>query len=130
MRIHCSTAVLVTVFALIYDLRTYEYGMLFLAIGFVIVAEMANTAIEALVDMQTSSYNHLAKIAKDIAAGAVLVSAFTAIGIGIALFARPKLWTVLVMIAHTPGYIILFGVLIVASIVFIFCGIKHLPRMK
>jgi diacylglycerol kinase (ATP) len=52
----------------------------------VLVAEMFNTAVETVVDMITQSYHPLAKLAKDIAAGGVLVAALTAAVVGSVLF--------------------------------------------
>jgi diacylglycerol kinase (ATP) len=57
-----------------------------LAIGLVLTAEMLNTVVESLVDLYTDEYHPLAKIAKDTAAGAVLISSAAALGVGIAVF--------------------------------------------
>src|SRR5699024_9295907 len=75
MRIHLVTAVLLVLFSLVFGLSRMEYAILFFALGFVITAEMVNTAIEALVDLQSPAYDNLARIAKDVAAGAVLIAA-------------------------------------------------------
>jgi diacylglycerol kinase (ATP) len=53
-----------------------------IAISFVLIAEMVNTAVEATIDLSTPSFDPLAKIAKDIAAGAVLIASVNAIGVG------------------------------------------------
>ncbi len=52
----------------------------------VLVAEMFNTAIEAVVDMVTQTYHPLAKFAKDIATGAVLITTLNALAVGFLLF--------------------------------------------
>jgi diacylglycerol kinase (ATP) len=82
MRLHFGVAAVVLVLAFAYDVTRLELIALLLAIAFVIVAEMVNTAIEAATDIATTSFNPLAKLAKDIAAGAVLVASVTAIAIG------------------------------------------------
>ncbi|MDB5056677.1 MAG: diacylglycerol kinase [Chloroflexi bacterium] len=61
----------------------------------VLAAEMFNTVVEAIVDLVTSSYHPLAKIAKDVAAGAVLVSAVGSVLVGV-LVLGPYLWHALV----------------------------------
>ena len=60
--------------------------VLLMAIGLVLTAEAMNTVIEALTDLCTTEYHPLAKIAKDAAAGAVLISSMAALGVGIAVF--------------------------------------------
>src|SRR5207302_2052670 len=62
--------------------------LLLIAIAFVLVAEMVNSAIEGALDVSTTSFDPNAKLAKDIAAGAVLISAITAIAVGYLIFAH------------------------------------------
>ena len=59
---------------------------LVLAIAFVLVAEMLNTAIEGVIDVSTTSFDPNAKLAKDIAAGAVLIASITAMAVGFLVF--------------------------------------------
>ncbi|EUJ41646.1 diacylglycerol kinase [Brochothrix campestris FSL F6-1037] len=63
-----------------------EWLFLVLAVAFVIFAEMVNTACERIVDLCTGEYNELAKHAKDIAAGAVLIATIGAVIIGAIIF--------------------------------------------
>ena len=63
-----------------------EWALLLLTIAFVLTLEMINTALEAVVDLVTLEYRPLAKIAKDVAAGAVLLACITAVGVGVCLF--------------------------------------------
>lgn len=79
MRIHISMAVLVSVFGLLYRLAPLEWIALYFTITFVIVCEMLNTAVENCVDTATKEYNKHAEIAKDVAAGAVVVAALLAV---------------------------------------------------
>lgn len=86
MRFHFITVVLVLLVALLYDLSKRDMLILLFTISLVLMAEMFNTAIEAVVDMVTQSYHPLAKFAKDAAAGAVLIATVTAIMVGLMLF--------------------------------------------
>ncbi len=80
------TVVLVLLIGLLLRLSRVEMAVLFLVVSGVLVAEMMNTAIESVVDMVTQAYHPLAKLAKDIAAGAVLIASITAAIVGGILF--------------------------------------------
>jgi diacylglycerol kinase len=67
-------------------LSALECAVLALTMGLVLVAEAVNTAIEAAVDLASPSIHPLARQAKDIAAGGVLLSAITAVIVGAVLF--------------------------------------------
>jgi diacylglycerol kinase (ATP) len=82
MRIHFAIAFGVLVVALIYDVTRLELIALLIAIAFVLIAEMVNTAVEATIDLSTPSFDPLAKIAKDLAAGAVLIASVNAVAVG------------------------------------------------
>lgn len=86
MRIHYFVALLVLLLGFIVRLSNLELALLFLAVSLVITLELINTAIEATIDLITEKYHPLAKIAKNVAAGAVLVSSINAIAIGYVLF--------------------------------------------
>ena len=86
MRLHFAAAVLVLVLALVLGVERIELVVLLLSIAFVLVAEMVNSAIEAAIDVATSSFDPLAKLAKDIAAGAVLIASINAIAVGYLVF--------------------------------------------
>ena len=87
MRIHFALATAVLILAFSYGVTKLELMALLIAISFVLIAEMVNTAIEATIDLATTSFDPLAKMAKDIAAGAVLIAAVNAIVIGYLVFA-------------------------------------------
>ena len=70
---------IVLILSLFYDFSTTEFLSLTFAIFFVIFAEMINTAIETLVDLYTDVYHPKAKIAKDVAAGAVLFASVNSV---------------------------------------------------
>jgi len=86
MRIHFLVAVVVLVTALATGVSKLELIVLLLSIAFVLIAEMLNTAIEGAVDVSTTSFDPLAKLAKDIAAGAVLIATVNAVAIGYLVF--------------------------------------------
>jgi diacylglycerol kinase (ATP) len=86
MRIHFAIAVVVLIVAVFADVTKLELIALLLAISFVLVAEMINTAVEGAIDVATSSFDPMAKLAKDIAAGAVLIAAINAVAVGYLVF--------------------------------------------
>jgi diacylglycerol kinase (ATP) len=86
MRIHFLIAAGVLIAALAFDVEKIELIALLIAICFVLVAEMINSAVEAAVDVASTSFDPMAKLAKDIAAGAVLISAVNAVAVGYLVF--------------------------------------------
>ncbi|WP_019154554.1 diacylglycerol kinase family protein [Robertmurraya massiliosenegalensis] len=90
IRIHLSISIVVIAAGLILKITSFEWMFILFAIGGVIALELINTAIERLVDLATSEHHPLAKQAKDIAAGAVLVYALLSVIIGLMIF-LPKL---------------------------------------
>ena len=84
--IHFAVAVGVLVAAIGFGASKLELAVLLLAITFVLVAELVNTAVEAAVDVASTSFDPMAKLAKDIAAGAVLVAALNAVAVGYLVF--------------------------------------------
>ena len=77
---------MVLVLSLFYDFSTVEFLCIVFAIFFVIFAEMVNTAIETVVDLYVDVYHPKAKIAKDVAAGAVVLAAINAVIVAYFLF--------------------------------------------
>jgi diacylglycerol kinase (ATP) len=86
MRIHFAIAIAVLIAALAVGVRRLELVALLLAISFVLIAEMLNTALEQGIDVATTSFDPLAKLAKDIAAGAVLIATVNAVAVGYLVF--------------------------------------------
>lgn len=84
--IQIAVAIFVIVGGFFFDVSTAEWLFLVFAIGFVISAEIFNTAIEYLVDLVSPEQNPLAGRVKDLAAGAVLIAAITAAIIGLLIF--------------------------------------------
>jgi len=79
MRIHVVVAALVLVACIFLDVSRMELVVVFVAITFVLMAELINSAVEAVVDIITDEFDPRAKAAKDLSAGAVLVAAINAL---------------------------------------------------
>jgi undecaprenol kinase/diacylglycerol kinase (ATP) len=94
MRVHALAALLVTLAGFFLHVSAVEFAMLYVAITGVVIAEMFNTVCELCVDLASPEYHPLARIAKDVAAGAVLLSALLAVVIGVFVLG-PHLWTLL-----------------------------------
>jgi len=84
--IHFALAAAVLIAAVGFGASKLELAVLLLAITFVMVAELVNTAVEATIDVASTSFDPMAKIAKDIAAGAVLIAALNAVAVGYLVF--------------------------------------------
>ena len=86
MRIHFAAAAVVVVLALWVGVAKIELIALLISITFVLMTEMINTAIEGAIDVSTTSFDPLAKLAKDVAAGAVLIATLNALAVGYLVF--------------------------------------------
>ena len=91
MKIHITIMILVIIFGIMLKINTIEWIICILLFGLVISMELINTAIENTVNLITKEKNQQAKIAKDVAAGAVLVSAIASAIIGLIIFI-PKIF--------------------------------------
>lgn len=90
MKIHFSVAAFVIFASFLFNLTAGEWLLVLFAIGGVIALELINSAIERAVDLTTDEYHLLAKQAKDMAAGAVLVYAILSVIVGLVIF-LPKI---------------------------------------
>ncbi len=86
MKIHFTIAFLVLSGSVFFDINRFELIILFSSIAFVIAMELINTAIEATIDLISEEFSIQAKIAKDLAAGAVLMASANAILVGYLIF--------------------------------------------
>ena len=86
MKIHFFLAFVVLFGSLFFNISKIELVLLFFTIFFVIAMEMVNTAVEIITDMVAKEYNYHIKIAKNIAAGAVVISAINAVIVGYLIF--------------------------------------------
>jgi diacylglycerol kinase len=93
-QIQTGLALVISALGLLLGLSSLQWAVLILTIGLVVVAEMFNTVAETAMDMASSEFHPLVKIGKDVAAGAVTVTAVVAFLIGL-LILGPPLWSVL-----------------------------------
>jgi len=120
LRIHFAIAIAVIAAAAALGVDRIELIVLLLAIAFVLVAEMVNSAIEGAIDVSTTSFDPNAKLAKDIAAGAVLIASVTAIGVGYLIFghaAAHRTARFLDRVRDAPAEITLAALILVSLIV-------------
>ena len=90
-RFHVVSAIIVMILGLLLRFSAWEFAILTLTIGFVLILELINTTLEALVNLVSPETQQQAKIAKDVSAAAVLISAILALVVGMFLFI-PKIF--------------------------------------
>lgn len=115
MRLHFLAATVILLSSLVFKLSKLEILLLFLTIAFVIVAEMINTAVEVVVDLITKEHHPLAAIAKNVAAGAVLIAAVMAVVVGYLIFIpvlEPMLPRVIFVLRKSPTYLSLIAIML------------------
>ena len=88
LKIQITIAIIVIILIFVFKIELVKAMFVYISIFFVIVSEIINTAIEKTVDLVTEEYNEKAKLAKDIAAGGVLISAINSVVIGILVFGK------------------------------------------
>lgn len=131
MRIHFVIILFVLLFSRFYDFTNTEFIMLLLTFSSVIVSEMLNTALETVVNLVSQSYHQLAKLAKDISAGAVFISAVFSVTIGVILFWDLDTFTKIYQyFCDNPKFIFGLFVLIIISIIFIFRGFTVCKKIQ
>lgn len=121
MRIHLCAMIFVLSFGISFGVSKIELIALILCIGLVISCEMINTSIETMINLYTPNYNNLARITKDVAAGAVLVTAIISVLVGfIIFFDINQLFATLQEIFNNKIALSYYIVLIISSLIFIF----------
>lgn len=126
MRIHFTCMAYMYTFLAVYDFfevtRT-QFAVLFLANALVVALELVNTAIERTVDLASAKYTEKGKIAKDTAAGAVLIAAVFAVCVGVAILGQKDAFVAMLSYYREKPYMLLVFLLSVAlATVFIFKG--------
>ena len=126
MRVHVVVSVLVLAASLLVSVSALELAVLVVVILVVLAAEMLNTALEFTVDLVTKEFHPLAKAAKDVSAGAVLVTSIGAVVVGYLILADdlgPLSLTTLETVRSWPGHLTvvafgltLFGTLLVKAL--------------
>ena len=121
MRFHLYVVFIVLLLGLFVNLAMREMLVLLFTISLVVVAEMFNSAIEASVDLVSPSYNPMAKFAKDIAAGAVLITTIVALVVGGLLILGEQRWEALKisMNSEAPSMPFIFRFILGLFLVFI-----------
>ncbi len=116
MRIHFAVAAAVLTAGLVLGISRVEVLILLFSISLVIIAELVNTAIESAIDVVTTAFDPLAKIAKDVAAAAVLIASLNAVFVGYLIFLSrvdPLTGRILQTVRKTPVHITVFALLLV-----------------
>ena len=131
MRFHVVAAVGVLVLSLLVGVSELELAVLVLTILVVFVTEMFNTAMEFVVDLVTTEYHPLAKLAKDVSAGAVLVSSVGALLVGYLVLADdlgPLSMETLNSIRRWPGHLTLVSLGVVVLVVVLGKALTRSPN--
>lgn len=120
-RIHLIAAGYAAALGLWMKLSRLEWAALALTVGMVLALELVNTAVESAIDLANPDVHPLAALAKDAAAGAVLLAAAAAVGVGICLFWRPaRLGALLEFLLTSPIAFAMAVLSLVLSYLFIF----------
>ena len=131
MRIHVIIAALVLVASLMVGVSKVELAVLILVILLVFTTELFNTAIEFAVDLVTKEYHPLAKLAKDVSAGAVLAASVGAVLVGYLVLADnlgPLSLDTLDSIRRQPAHLTLVALGVVVLVVLLGKALTHSPR--
>ncbi len=99
LRVHLLAAVAILVLGWFVNLSEPKFVSVLIAVVVVMMAEMINTAVESVVDLVSPEFHQLAKTAKDVAAGAVLLAAMGAAAVG--------LWAFGPIVGQLPGRLML-----------------------
>lgn len=117
MKIHMVAALIILSACFFYDLSKIELLIITMTITMVLACEMINTAIECTIDATTNYYHPLAKIAKNVAAGAVLVTAINSVLVGYIIFwdrLTPFTFVMIKKIKNSDPYMIFLSLVIVS----------------
>lgn len=126
LRTHFIIAIIVVLLSLFFNFTRMEFLILIFAITTVLITEMLNTVAEKLVDMITKDYHPLARIIKDISAGAVLMAALNAIVVGYLLFfdrLNPFSSWIIFKIGNSPIHLTFIALVLVVLLTIAFKGI-------
>lgn len=134
MRAHFSLCVYMYAYLLVYDffvLTKTEWAIILLCNALVFSLEIVNTAIEKAVDLATEKQNPLAKISKDAAAGAVLVSAIFSVIVGIVILFQPDAFSAMTEYYRERIYLlVILALSLVLTFAFILKGIPCGKKKK
>lgn len=131
MRFHVVVSAAVLITSLLVSVSKLELAALVVVILLVFITEMFNTAMEFAVDLVTDEYHPLAKLAKDVSAGAVLVASVGAILVGYLILADnlgPFSLETLQSIRRWPGHLTLVALSLVVLVVLLGKSLTHSPN--
>ena len=127
LRIHLTCVIYMVSILLLTDWFTFsrtDWAVLMLASGAVIACEIINTAIENAVNLASEKYTEYGKIAKDAAAGAVLINAIIAVIVGLIIMFQPDAFTAMYQyFKENPLMFLLAVISLIPATLFIFFGI-------
>ena len=127
MRVHIVISLYVLYFSQYYNLSVARFALVVAVIAFVLALELMNTAIERACDAITTEQNPLVKMAKDAAAGAVLVGASASVVIGVLIFWDTEiLWKIISSLCYSPESLTIFILTLLAGSVFVVVGPEEL----
>ena len=122
MRVHIAAALNVLVFSPFLGVNRTEYAVLLITSALVLSLESVNSAIENLCDRVTEKKDEYIKNTKDIAAGAVLISAIFSVITGLVILLRPeKIALLFINIFTNPIYLISFIIFEILLVIFVVC---------
>ena len=120
MQLHVTAGVIVLILGILLDLGRLELLAIIGAVSLVLVAEMINTALEAAIDAVVTGYHPLVKVAKDVAAGAVLVATMNALAVAYLVFynriARPG-DSLLLGVRRSPTHLVVVAMVVTVALV-------------
>lgn len=126
MRIHLVFTLYMYSFLVFFDffkVSNLELSVIFIANAIVFIGELLNTAVESTINLIEKKYNKMAKVAKDTAAAAVLVGAFFAVAIGVALLWQPEAFEKLLnYYANNISMLICLIISLAVSVIYIMIG--------
>ena len=134
MRIHFVCMIYMYSFLFVYDffeITRTQLAVIFLANMAVVAAELINTAVERTVDLASEEYTENGKVAKDTAAGAVLICAIFAVATGIAILGQPEAFSQMFLYyRENPVMLVVFILSIILATVLIFKGFGKASKDK
>jgi len=115
MKVHIAIAVLVLVASILLSVSRMEFLLVIIAVCIVLVTEMFNSALELTLDFIVDRYHPLARLIKDMSAGAVFIASASAVFIGYVVFfprLKSPMLTILVRVHQSPGHVAVVALLL------------------
>ena len=122
VKIHLAVTVVVLIASIFLSITKIELIILLLTVGLVLITEMMNSALELVLDLTVDRYHPLARVAKDVGAGAVLFAALTALLVGYLIFferLKSPLLTTIVAVRRAPEHVAVVTVGVTLNLVIV-----------